>query len=80
VHTGPAFVGSVGSESGIYDMTAVGDTVNIAARFASVAKRGEIVMSTATCLASSIDWTTEKYLQLKGIGSPIEAHVFRAGA
>jgi adenylate cyclase len=81
VHTGPAFVGSVGSESGIYDMTAVGDTVNIAARFASVAERGEIVMSTATCVASSIDWTTEKkHLQLKGIGSPIEARVFRAGA
>src|SRR5580658_7706225 len=58
VHTGPAFVGSVGSESSIYDMTAVGDTVNIAARFASVAERGEIVMSTATCLASSINWTT----------------------
>jgi adenylate cyclase len=81
VHTGPAFVGSVGSESGIYDMTALGDTVNIAARFASVAERGEIVMSTPTCLASSIDWTTEKkHLQLKGIGSAIEAHVFRAGA
>jgi len=40
-------------------MTAVGDTVNIAARFASVAERGEIVI---------------------GIGSPVEARVFRAGA
>src|SRR6202011_1909968 len=40
VHTGPAFVGSVGSESGIYDMTAVGDTVNIAARFAFCRRTG----------------------------------------
>jgi class 3 adenylate cyclase len=70
-----------GTPMRIYDMTALGDTVNIAARFASVAEQGAIVMSTATCLASSIDWTTEKkHLQLKGIGSPIEAHVFRADA
>ena len=45
VHCGPAFVGSVGSASGIYEMTALGDTVNMAARFASAAARGEMVMS-----------------------------------
>jgi adenylate cyclase len=45
LHSGPAFVGSVGSACGIYEMTALGDTVNMEARFASAAAQGEIVMS-----------------------------------
>jgi adenylate cyclase len=79
VHSGSAFVGSVGSASGIYEMTALGDTVNMAARFASAAAKGEIVMSEATYTASGVDWPTErKSLQLKGYDAPINACVFRS--
>jgi adenylate cyclase len=79
VHSGSAFVGSVGSVSGIYEMTALGDTVNRAARFASAAAEGEIVMSEATYRASGVDWEAEhKSLQLKGYEAPIDARVFRS--
>jgi adenylate cyclase len=47
VHTGEAFVGAVGSDEKL-DFTALGDTVNIAARLGSVAGPGELLVSRAT--------------------------------
>jgi adenylate cyclase len=44
VHTGIAFVGSVGTGSSV-DFTALGDTVNIASRLASAADPGEVLIS-----------------------------------
>lgn len=44
IHTGPAYVGNVGS-GGITDFTALGDTVNAAARLQAEAGPGEIVLS-----------------------------------
>ena len=44
VHTGIAFVGSVGTGSAV-DFTALGDTVNIASRLASAADPGEVLVS-----------------------------------
>ncbi len=44
VQVGPAYVGKVGTE-GVNDFTALGDTVNTAARLQAAAKAGEIVMS-----------------------------------
>jgi adenylate cyclase len=46
VHTGEAFVGVVGSDEKI-DFTALGDTVNIAARLGSLAGAGELLVSQA---------------------------------
>jgi adenylate cyclase len=46
VHTGEAFVGVVGSDEKI-DFTALGDTVNIAARLGGVAGPGELLVSRA---------------------------------
>lgn len=43
VHSGPAFVGTVGSGDRL-DFSALGDTVNIAARLGSVAGPGELVV------------------------------------
>lgn len=45
IHTGTAIVGNVGSEN-LMDFTAVGDTVNIAARLQGIADNGEILVST----------------------------------
>ena len=44
VHTGSAFVGVVGAGDKL-DFTALGDTVNVAARLGSLAGRGELVVS-----------------------------------
>lgn len=46
IHTGPAVVGNVGSEN-LMDFTAVGDTVNIAARLQGMADDGRILVSKA---------------------------------
>jgi adenylate cyclase len=46
VHTGDAFVGVVGSEEKT-DFTALGDTVNIAARLGGLARPGELLVSRA---------------------------------
>ena len=47
VHTGEAFVGAIGSADKI-DFTALGDTVNIAARLGEVAGPGELLVSRIT--------------------------------
>jgi len=44
VHTGDAFVGVVGSDEKT-DFTALGDTVNVAARLGSIAGAGELLIS-----------------------------------
>ncbi|MNH38662.1 Adenylate cyclase 1 [compost metagenome] len=50
LHTGPAVFGNIGSKSRM-DYTAIGDTVNTAARLESNAKPGQIVMSEAVYAA-----------------------------
>jgi adenylate cyclase len=47
VHTGIAFVGSLGSSEQISDFTALGDAVNTTARLASMAGAGELLVSVA---------------------------------
>jgi adenylate cyclase len=47
VNTGPAIVGYIGSESRL-DYTAIGDTINTAARLESLAQPGQIVISENT--------------------------------
>ncbi|MDQ2940564.1 MAG: adenylate/guanylate cyclase domain-containing protein [Chloroflexota bacterium] len=67
VHTGTAFVGSVG-EGGHTDLTALGDTVNVAARLASAAGAGEILVTAVAAAAAGltpIDYE-QRQLDLKG--------------
>jgi adenylate cyclase len=52
VHSGPAFVGNVGG-GGVVDFTALGDTVNTAARLQALAQPGELVVSEELCRSAS---------------------------
>ncbi|HKJ28083.1 MAG TPA: adenylate/guanylate cyclase domain-containing protein [Anaerolineales bacterium] len=79
VHTGLAFVGAVGTSDGLVDITALGDSVNVAARLASLAKTGEILLSESTLAATSI--ASEKMemrtQDLKGKSKPLIARVMK---
>jgi adenylate cyclase len=67
VTTGIAYVGSVG-EPPVTAFTGLGDIVNTAARLASVAAAGEILLTQATAVASAIDVSAaeRRKLALKG--------------
>jgi adenylate cyclase len=77
IHTGPAFVGVVGEETSAMDFTALGDNVNIAARLASEAGPGEILISEASFSAAhlQIEIMERRELELKGKSEPISVYV-----
>jgi PAS domain S-box-containing protein len=74
VHTGEAMVGNLGS-SEYQNFTAIGDTVNVAARLQGHAKAGEVVCSAAVLAGagSGVRATPLGALELKGRRSPVEA-------
>jgi adenylate cyclase len=77
VHTGEAFFGAVGSQGGIVDVTALGDAVNIAARLASNAGPGEILVSEDTSAEAKLDFGSleRRELALKGRTQPVSVFV-----
>ena len=76
VSTGPAIVGNVGSDA-LRSYTAIGDTVNIAARLESVAPVGGICISEATRAELGSDAPTEPRgeVAVKGRADPVVAHL-----
>ena len=78
VHTGIAFVGSVGAGSNV-DLTALGDPDNTAARLASAAGAGEILVSVAAVRAAEMDQSglERRALELKGKHEVTEVVVVR---
>ena len=79
VHTGIAFVGNIGHE-GVTDFTALGDTVNTAARLASAAGEGEILVTRAAADAAGLVGDSEqRRLELRGRTEPVEVVVLRPG-
>ncbi len=79
VHTGVAFVGSIG-EGDACDFTAVGDAVNTTARLASAAGAGEILVSRAAAAAAELDVAglDVRTLELRGRNETVEALVATA--
>jgi len=77
VHTGIAFVGSVGLDTGVTDITVLGDAPNTAARLASNARTGEILVSDAAYSKLNIDLgpLETRALELKGKSQPVAVHV-----
>jgi adenylate cyclase len=80
VHTGMAYVGSVGSEGQVTDITALGDNVNVTARLASAAKQGEVLITKAAAAAAGFDaeGLELRTLELKGKSEPVEVFVLTA--
>jgi adenylate cyclase len=80
IHTGKAFVGSIGAENQATDITALGDAANIAARLSSAAKAGEILISEPAAEQAELsggDLNT-RTLELKGISHPLSVYVLKA--
>jgi adenylate cyclase len=80
VHIGMAWVGSIVGASGAgADFTALGDNVNIAARLASKAGAGEVLISNAAYTASGLDLggLEQRQLELKGKSDPTGVRVLR---
>lgn len=80
VHTGVAFVGCVGSEEHI-DFTALGDTVNLAARLSSSAAVGEALVTLEAAASADLDASDfeRRDLALKGKLAPTSVLVMPAG-
>jgi adenylate cyclase len=80
VHTGVAYVGVVG-EGDARDFTALGDPVNTAARLASEAGSGEILVSSAAAAAGGLgtDRLERRTLSLRGRDETVDAWVAGGG-
>lgn len=82
VHTGTAFVGSVGVEGGTSDITVLGDAANTTARLASAARQGEVLISHAAYTAARLDLgqLETRYVQLKGKTESVLVHLWPAAS
>jgi adenylate cyclase len=80
VHAGVAYFGAIGSADGLVDISAVGEDVNTAARLASQASAGEIIVSETALARTDIDVTglESRRLELKGISEPVAVRVMHA--
>jgi adenylate cyclase len=76
IHTGVAFVGSVGDAGVATDITVLGDAANTAARLSSSAKTGEILIS-ENAMISELDSAKleTRLLELKGKSQPVKVFV-----
>ena len=80
VHTGVAYFGAMGAPDGIVDISAIGDEVNTAARIASKAAAGEILVSEAALDKAKLkpDKWEMRQLELKGISEVVKVYVLSA--
>jgi adenylate cyclase len=77
IHTGIAYVGSIGASEGVNEIAVLGDSANIAARLSSAAGPGELIVSEAAALEAELnddEWDTRQ-LNLKGVHGAINVRV-----
>jgi adenylate cyclase len=79
VHYGVAYFGAVGTSEGLVDISAKGYEVNTAARLASQAAEGEIIISEQALVKTGMDFSRmeARSLELKGISAPVPVRVLR---
>ena len=77
VHSGVAYFGAMGAADGLTEISAIGEEVNLAARLASKASPGEIIVSEQALNAAKIDGSKleSRNLELKGISEPVNVRV-----
>lgn len=78
VHFGKAYFGAMNTAEGLTDISAKGDQVNMAARLASKAAAGEIIVSEQAIQEAGISGSDEfesRSLELKGISQPVLVRV-----
>ncbi len=81
VHAGVAYFGAIGQADGLTNITAIGDEVNMAARLASQAAAGEIIVSEQALQAAGVEAgdLERRSLELKGISEPVRVCVMPGG-
>ena len=81
VHTGVAFVGTVGSSQQISDFTALGDAVNTTARLASLARAGELLVSVASAEHAGFDGSRleRRRVEVRGREATIDVYAMEVG-
>jgi adenylate cyclase len=79
VHSGEAFVGAVG-DGNAASLTALGDTVNVAARLASAAEAGQLLVTTAAVSAAHLEarGLDQRDLELRGKSETVSVVVLGA--
>jgi adenylate cyclase len=79
VHAGVAYFGAMGEGNGLVNISAIGDEVNLAARLASKAAAGEIILSEIALEQAHIeaDGLESRRLELKGISEQVPVRVMR---
>jgi adenylate cyclase len=79
VHAGVAYFGAMGSAEGLVDISAIGEEVNTAARLASKAAAGEIIVSEKALAQAGIDGSglEARRLELKGLSEPMSVRVMQ---
>ncbi|MCA2977190.1 MAG: GAF domain-containing protein, partial [Myxococcaceae bacterium] len=79
VHTGPAVVGALGSRQRM-DYTAIGATVNLAARLCGIAGPNEVLVTSDTLMRAGPGVVTEarEAVTLKGIDTPVVPYAVRS--
>ena len=77
VHAGTAYFGAMGAADGLTEISAIGDEVNLAARLASKAAAGEIIVSEQALEETGIALNDleSRRLELKGISEPVHVRV-----
>lgn len=73
IHTGVAYIGSIGSREGVNEIAVLGESANLAARLSSAAAPGELIVSEAAALKAGLgelNWD-KRQLDLKGLPEPI---------
>jgi adenylate cyclase len=81
VHFGPAYVGAVGSKDGVNEIAVLGSAANLAARLASQAAAGEILVSQEAARSAGLNTggLESRVLDLKGFGSAVNAYIIHSG-
>ena len=79
IHTGPAYVGTVGHGDSVNEIAVLGNDANLTARLSSTAVRGEVIISqeALACAELSKEGMEIQELDLKGISEPVFVHTLR---